>query len=389
MLKVDIVVARYFDSLLLLIVTDAILSKIACIEARKASVIPPTIIPTAGEITRDIAISPPTTNYPCSSPNLRLIHGASWAAAAESRSDHFFAQALRRRLSADEGKAGRGTADAAPGAARRGTALVEPESVEVFSGQGVSAGVQGRRVMVGSLSWLAGNGVKIEPDLLRRLDREPRALSAVALDGKLVGIILYSETYREGNLDDVRRLGRMGINVVLVSGDREPAVRLAAEKAGIAKTYAEALEGDKLRIIRELKASGNVVAMVGDGVHDVAAMSRADLAMALAPLPPDIGPRGRRALGAGIDLAAESADIVLDRRDLGSLTAGIRIGVQVRRAVKANLIWALLLHVALLPLAGGVLFLTTGTGLRFGHLLAAAAASALLIAMTSWRRFSR
>ena len=291
-----------------------------------------------------------------------------WAAAAESRSDHFFARALRLKVHEP---------------------LPEPESVEVSPGQGVSADISGRRVLVGSLSWLAGQGITAGPGLLKRLESDTRSLSGVAIDGTMTGVILYSETYRESNREGVHRLERMGISVVLASGDREGAVRLAAEQAGIGRAHSEALEGDKLRVIRELKSSGNVVAMVGDSVHDVAALSRADLGVALAPLPPDIGQRGRRALGAGIDLAAESADIVLERRDLTSLTAGIRLAVQIRRAVRENLVWSMLIHAATLPLAGGILFYTTGMGIRFLHLATAAVTSAFLVTVCSWRRFTK
>lgn len=291
----------------------------------------------------------------------------SWAAAAESRSNHFFARALRHRVR-----------EATP----------EPESVDIFPGQGVRAEVRGRRVMVGSLSWLAGHGIEPDAKTRRGLETETRVLAGVALDGALAGVILFSETYLEDTPEDVRRLEKMGINVVLASGDREPAVRLAADKAGIAKIFPEALQEEKLAIIRELRGAGGVAAMVGDSVQDVAALSRADLGVALAPLPAEAGQRGRRALGAGIDLAAESADIVLDRRDLSSLAAGIRLSVQLRRSVRENLAWAVLIHAALLPLAGGVLFLTTGMGLRFIHIAAAAGTSGVLILAGTIRRFT-
>lgn len=294
-----------------------------------------------------------------------------WAAMAECRSGHPFADALRR---------------AAAGSTSP-PAKIRPRSVETYPGRGVAAMAEGRKIMVGSLNWLAERGITTGPEVSRRLEGKPQPVTGVAVDGRLAGIVLYDTPLRPGAGELVRRLEGMGIQVMLASGDRKPSVQQAADEAGIKEVHAEALEDEKLRLVTELQSAGRTVVMVGDGVQDAAALSRADLGVALAAWSGDNGNGGHRALGAGIDVAAESADIVVSTRDLESLVAGIGLSIRIRRVVRENLMWAFGVHGALIPVAAGALYLSLGVVLTPALVAGAALISLGGVIINSVRRF--
>lgn len=289
-----------------------------------------------------------------------------WAAAAERRSGHPFAQAIRRRVGAAQ--------------------LPALASVETSPGRGLVSLVDGQRVVVGSIQFLAEQGIETPRSVEERLEGKPHPLAGVAVDGEMAGVVLFTEPLREGSEDGIRMLERLGIEVVLASGDRAPAVRRAAQTAGIGKIFADVLEEGKTRLVTQLRAAGRTVAMVGDGVHDAVAMSRADLGMALAPLRAEDDEPGRRA---AFDLSAEVADIVLSERDLASLVYGIQLSIRVRRTVRENLMWAFAFHLPLVPIAAGALFVSAGASYGPLYPLTAAALSAAAIVVNSIRRLKQ
>lgn len=291
-----------------------------------------------------------------------------WAAAAESRSGHPFAHAVRRRVGE------------AP--------LPALESVETSPGRGLVSLVAGRRVVVGSLQFLADQGVETSRFAEGRLEGKHHPLAGVAVDGEMAGVVLFTEPLREGSEDKIRMLERLGIEVVLASGDRAPAVRRAAQIAGIGKIFADVLEEGKTRLVAQFRAAGRTVAMVGDGVHDAVAMSRADLGMALAPLRAEDDEPGRRHRAA-FDLSAEVADIVLSKRDLASLVYGIQLSIRIRRTVRENLMWAFAFHLPLVPIAAGALFVSTGASYGPLYPLAATALGVVAITVNSIRRLKQ
>ncbi|MFH1724351.1 MAG: heavy metal translocating P-type ATPase [Elusimicrobiota bacterium] len=289
------------------------------------------------------------------------------ALAAGRRSGHPYAEALLRR-------------------APRAAALTV-ESVETYPRRGVSAVVDGSRVLVGSLSWLAEHGIEPTPRDLNDLLQRKEPLLALAIDGALAGIFFFRDPLRPGVADQVRALERMGVEVVLASGDRNAAVRHVAEAAGIRKVFTEVVEDEKVRVVAELQASGMKVAMVGEGFHDAPALSHADLGVALEADPGDEAEAGRRAPATrGFDLAAEAADLVLRRRDLGSLARAIRLGTEIRNVIGENLMWAFVLQVLLIPVAAGAFVPGFGAWFRPGYAAGAAAVSALIIVLNSIRR---
>lgn len=274
----------------------------------------------------------------------------SAALAAEQRSEHPFAEAVRAR------------------AALEGLEPDPVDSFEALPGRGVRALSRRRGLLAGSVAWLREEGVPMEPGFARSLDAESGALLAVASDGALLGALVLEDELRPGAREAVDRLKALGLEVVLASGDREPNVRRVAREAGIDRVHAELRPEDKARIVAELQASGRRVAMVGEGFNDAPALSRADLGIALAE---------------GTDVAVEAADITLMRPDLGHIVTAIELSRRIRRVIWENLAWAFAYNVALIPVAAGALYPWLGVTLRPEAAGAAMALSSISVVLNS------
>ncbi|PCI31421.1 MAG: hypothetical protein COB53_13205 [Elusimicrobia bacterium] len=287
----------------------------------------------------------------------------AYALAVGGRSGHPYAQALRM------------------GAQQKSSKKIE--SIEIKTGRGAIAQIEGKRVLLGSLAWLGGMGIAPEADLCASLERRVEPLLAVAIDGKLAGLLFFADPVRDNAREQLERLQKLGLEVVLASADRNAAVHAAAASVGINRVYAEVQEEDKIRIIRELQSSGKRVAMVGEGVHDAPALSRADLGVALETR----FRAGGKSSRPQFDLAAEAADLVLETRDLEGLTRSIQLATKIRTVIRENLMWSFIPTVLLLPLAAGAF--RPGFSLVFQPEFAAATAavSGAAILINSFRRF--
>ena len=226
---------------------------------------------------------------------------------------------------------------------RRG---IEPETVSDFEarpGQGVSGQVGGRQVMLGSPSLLVEQGVNLDAlsDTLNRLANEGKTPVVVAEEGILVGAIGLADSPKGDSRESVTRLREMGLEVVMLTGDNRRTARHIANGLGITRVEAETLPGDKVEVVRRLQSEGKVVAMVGDGINDAPALAQADVGLAM---------------GAGTDVAMESADITLMGNDVGSVITALRLSRLTMRAIKQNLFWAFFYNVMLIPVAAGVLY---------------------------------
>ncbi|MBI4371828.1 MAG: cadmium-translocating P-type ATPase [Elusimicrobia bacterium] len=273
----------------------------------------------------------------------------SWALAAEERSEHPFADAVRRL------------------AAERGLRPFAAESFEALPGRGVRARVSGRAVLAGSLSWLEEEGAAVP--------RDPRfaeagSLLAVAVDGRFLGALRMEDELRPSAPAAVAALKRLGLEVCLVSGDRGAAARRAAERAGIGRVFSEIRPEEKADLVRRFQAEGKRVAVVGEGFNDAPALARADVGVALA---------------SGTDVAVESADAALLSPDLSRLAEAVALSRRVRRVIRENLAWAFVYNLALLPVAAGALYPRWGVLLRPEHAGAAMALSSLSVALNSLR----
>ena len=243
------------------------------------------------------------------------------AGAVEDASEHPVAQAI------------------ATGATQRSGALPPVEGFANSEGRGVQGVVEQHAVFVGKPSFLADWGVELDANLTRELIRgEERGMTAVAVawDGRARGILLISDTPKATSAEAIAELTRLGLRPVLLTGDNAIAANRVAAEVGIPEVIADVLPADKVAVVAELQRQGRVVAMVGDGVNDAAALAQADLGLAM---------------GTGTDAAIEAADITLVRGDLRSVPDAIRLSRRTLRTIKVNLFWAFAYNVAAIPLA--------------------------------------
>jgi Cu+-exporting ATPase len=169
--------------------------------------------------------------------------------------------------------------------------------------------------------------------------REGKSTLLLGVDGKAAAVFAVADTLKDHAAEAVESLKAMGVEVVLLTGDNRATAEAIGKSAGISRVFAEVLPSDKERVVRELKESGKVVAMVGDGINDAPALSRADVGIAI---------------GTGTDIAIESASIVLVRGDVRDVPRTIALSRYTMRKIKQNLFWAFVYNTVGIPLAAGV-----------------------------------
>jgi Cu2+-exporting ATPase len=236
-------------------------------------------------------------------------------------------------------------------AARLGVPGREVSEFLNVPGHGATAVVDGRRVLVGNLRLMAKEGVELG-DLAASRDElaaSGRTAVLVAVDGRGVGVIALADAARETAAAAVAALHESGIEVVMLTGDNEATAQRIAEQLGIDTVIAEVLPGDKAEKVAELQQAGKTVAMVGDGVNDAPALAKADIGIAI---------------GAGTDVAIETADIVLMRSDPLDVSVALRIGKGTVRKERQNVAWAIAYNALALPIAAGVFYPAFGLMLR-------------------------
>ncbi|MCZ9330185.1 heavy metal translocating P-type ATPase [Nocardia farcinica] len=243
------------------------------------------------------------------------------AGALEDSSEHPIAQAIAK---AARDKLG----DLAP---VQGFANVE--------GLGVEGVVDDRRVVVGRRRMLAQRAQSLDSDLERVMavaESEGKTAVVAAWDGKARGVLVVADTVKPTSADATTQLRALGLTPILLTGDNAAAARAIGEEVGIEEVIAEVLPREKVDVITKLQAQGKVVAMVGDGVNDAAALAQADLGLAM---------------GTGTDVAIEASDLALVRGDLRAAADAIRLSRKTLGTIKGNLFWAFAYNVAALPLA--------------------------------------
>ncbi|MFJ2236948.1 heavy metal translocating P-type ATPase [Streptomyces sp. NPDC087859] len=221
----------------------------------------------------------------------------------------------------------------AAGAEERVGPLPEVEGFENVLGRGVRGRVEGRDVAVGRL-------YDVLPQELARIKKEAesggRTAVVVGWDGVARGVVAVADAVKETSAEAVRELRALGLTPVLLTGDNRAVAEAVAAQVGIERVVAEVLPEDKVDVVRRLRAEGRVVAMVGDGVNDAAALATADLGLAM---------------GTGTDAAIEASDLTLVRGDLRVAVDAIRLSRRTLATIKGNLVWAFGYNVAALPLA--------------------------------------
>ncbi|HXF71434.1 MAG TPA: heavy metal translocating P-type ATPase [Actinomycetota bacterium] len=274
------------------------------------------------------------------------------AAAVERESEHPLAQAIVRRAEA------------------AGVAGARAEGFENVPGHGALAHVDGRAVAVGNAGLMVREGVNLGGLESRRqqLAAGGRTAVIVAVDGRAVGLVGVADAPRPTSRAAVRALRQAGVEVVMLTGDNEATARRIAGILGIDTVIAEVSPGDKAGRVAELQRTGRKVAMVGDGVNDAPALAQADLGIAI---------------GAGTDVAIETADVVLMRSDPLDVPKALLIGRGTLRKMRQNLGWAVGYNAIALPIAAGVFEPSLGLVLRPEIAALSMSGSSLLVAVNA------
>ena len=227
-------------------------------------------------------------------------------------------------------------------ATEAGSDLSDVESFTNHGGNGVSGVVDGHAALAGRRSWLESEWALTAPEQLRAVadvaESEGRTPIWVAWDGVVRAVIVVSDTIKDSSAQAIAELRDLGLRPVLLTGDNARAAQAVAAQVGIAAqdVVAEVLPADKVDVVKRLQEGGAVVAMVGDGVNDAAALAQADLGLAM---------------GTGTDVAIEASDLTLVTGDLRAAPDAIKLARATLRTIKGNLFWAFAYNVAALPLA--------------------------------------
>ncbi len=206
-------------------------------------------------------------------------------------------------------------------------------------GLGVEGTVEGKRILAGRPTLLAEAGIVLDAELHEQLAIAQQAghtVIAAAIDGEAAGLFSIADTAKPTSAEAITQLKALGLRPILLTGDNEIVAKTVAASVGITEVIGDVLPADKVARIKELQAQGRVVAMVGDGVNDAAALAQADLGLAM---------------GTGTDAAIEAADITLVRGDLVAAGDAIRLSRRTLTTIKANLFWAFAYNIAAIPLA--------------------------------------
>ncbi len=242
------------------------------------------------------------------------------AASAELRSEHPLGMAIVQHAQA------------------LGLSPVEPSAFHSIPGKGVTAKVEDKEVLVGTVRLMTERGIACEnvQSNLLTLESQGRTAMLIAVDGRFLGVIGVADTLKETSADAIWALKELGIDVVMLTGDNLRTASFIANQAGIERVLAEVLPEDKAKEVERLRSEGRVVAMVGDGINDAPALAAADIGIAI---------------GTGTDIAIEASDITLVQGDLRHIAAAIKLSRGTMTIIRQNLFWAFIYNIIGIPVA--------------------------------------
>jgi Cu+-exporting ATPase len=248
-----------------------------------------------------------------------------FAASAEKNSEHPLGEAILR------------------GAQARGVEIHDPESFESIPGHGVEATLGCHAVLLGNRRLMAQRSIDIGPWLgeAERLENDGKTVMFLAVNGHSAGLIAVADTLKEHSREAIQQLHRLGLEVVMITGDNTRTAQAIARQVGIDRVLAEVLPQDKAEQVKQLQAQGKKVAMVGDGVNDAPALAQADVGMAI---------------GSGTDVAKETGDVILIKDDLRDVIVALEAAKATMRKVKQNLFWAFAYNIVGIPIGAGLLY---------------------------------
>ncbi len=248
-----------------------------------------------------------------------------YAASAELRSEHPLGKAIVKK------------------AIEQNIKLTEPEKFKAISGKGIKAEVKGFEINKGNYGFMKELGVDIEASKndIVNLGRQGKTPVILSINQQAAGIIAVADELKENAAGIVSSLKKLGLKVIMLTGDNKNTAEYIAGLAGVDDIMAEVLPGDKADKIKELQKSGNMVAMVGDGINDAPALAQADIGIAL---------------GTGTDIALEAGSVALISGDLSGVLKTIKLSRNTIRIVKQNLFWAFIYNIILIPIAAGAFY---------------------------------
>ncbi len=222
-------------------------------------------------------------------------------------------------------------------------ALSKVDNFQANPGHGVEGIVDGQRVAFGNKRLMDRENVDMRAvnEQIHAMESQGKTVMMLAISNKLIGLIAVADTIKQSAKEGLAELQKLGIEVVMITGDNERTANAIAKQLGINRVLAEVLPDQKEAEVRKIQAEGKKVAMVGDGINDAPALAAADVGIAM---------------GSGTDVAIEAADITLINKDLKSVAMAITLSKKTMRTIKMNLIWAFGYNIILIPVAMGALY---------------------------------
>ena len=248
-----------------------------------------------------------------------------FAAVAEKNSEHPLGEAIVKR------------------AKEQHLEVADPEFFNALPGYGVEVKFDGKTVLLGNRKLMEKNGIAVGllEEAMNALEENGKTVVLVAVDGEAAGLIAVADTLKQYSVDAVKTLQKMGLEVIMLTGDNERTAKAIARQVGVDRVLAEVLPSDKASEIKRLQDEDKTVAMVGDGINDAPALAQADIGIAV---------------GGGTDVAMETGDIVLVKNDLRDVVIGIQLSKATMTKIKQGLFWAFAYNAALIPVAAGILY---------------------------------